>query len=261
MAYSALKKDGKIKDFIQARKDKKEATQATSNMSMEEMKYKANIGNFKDKGSQTFYRGRGSNVETFTTGTKKGWVKSGEKINPKVSERKSSRDTRIRSRSIKASETKDKIKDVSSKVGKGIKFGAVELGHIALDKLPMSGIIPGVGKRRNFVGYGNLASGTQDRVIDSEEKGHHKRFTFGGVNTEHFERMSNKAWREKKRERFTVGQRLVNTGIKVGYRSLTGLVSAGMAIGFSGKQVDENTLKPVKEGAKRIVKKIKRIIN
>ena len=38
MAYSALKKDGKIKDFIQARKDKKEADKATSNMSMEEMK-------------------------------------------------------------------------------------------------------------------------------------------------------------------------------------------------------------------------------
>ena len=54
---------------------------------------------------------------------------------------------------------------------------------------------------------------------------------------------------------------LKNIGLKVGMKSLTGLVSAGMAMGFSGKQVDENTLKPVKEGAKRIVKKIKRIIN
>ena len=260
MAYSALRKDGKIKDFIQARKDKKEVTQATSNMTLEEMKYKANIGNFKDQGQETFYRGKGSNVETFTTGTKKGWVKSEEKINPKIAERRSAKIRKMKSRSIKGSETKDKIKDFSSKAGKGIKFGAVELGHIALDKLPMSGIIPGVGKRRNFVGV-NLASGTQDRVIDSDEKGHHKRFTFGGIKTEHFERMSNKAWREKKREKYTVGQRLVNTGLKAGMRSLTGLVSAGMAMGFSGKQVDENTLKPVKEGAKRIVKKIKRIIN
>jgi len=87
MGYSVLRKDGKIKDFIQARKDNK----ATSNMSMEEMKYKANIGNFKDQGQQTFYRGKGSNVETFTTGTGKRWMKSGDKINPKVSERKSSR--------------------------------------------------------------------------------------------------------------------------------------------------------------------------
>ena len=260
MAYSIVKKDGKIKDFIQGRKDKKEADKATSDMSMEEMKYKANIGNFKDQGSQTFYRGRGSNVETFTTGTKQGWVSSSGRIDPKIAETRSAKIRKIKSRSIKASETKDKIKDISSRVGKGIKFGAVELGHIALDKLPMSGITPGIGKRRNFVGL-NLESGTQDRVIDSDEKGHHKRFTFGGVKTEHFERMSNKAWREKKRERFTVGQRLVNTGLKVGMRSLTGLVSAGMAMGFSGKQVDENTLKPVKEGAKRIVKKIKRIIN
>ena len=155
---------------------------------------------------------------------------------------------------------KSKLSKKAGEVGKKLGYGAVELGHIALDKLPMSGIIPGVGKRRNFVGT-NLASGTQDRIIDSDEKGHHKRFTFGGIKTEHFERMSNKAWREKKRERFTVGQRLVNTGLKAGMRSLTGLVSAGMAMGFSGKQVDENTLNPVKEGAKKIVKKIKRIIN
>ena len=259
MAYSALKKDGKIKDFIQARKDKKEVTQATSNMTLEEMKYKANIGNFKDQGQETFYRGKGSNVETFTTGTKKGWVKSEEKINPKIAERRSAKIRKMKSRSIKGSETKDKIKDFSSKAGKGIKFGAVELGHIALDKLPMSGIIPGVGKRRNFVGV-NLASGTQDRVIDSDEKGHHKRFTFGGIKTVHYPRMSNKEWRATKK-RYTTGQKLENIGLKVGMKSLTGLVSAGMAMGFSGKQVDENTLKPVKEGAKRIVKKIKRIIN
>jgi hypothetical protein len=267
MAYSALRKDGKIKDFIQARKDKKEVTQATSNMTLEEMKYKANIGMYdRPYGGKTIYRGKGSNLEVFKTGTvltgdaTTGWMKTGEKINPKVGERRSAKIRRMKSRSIKGSETKDKIKDISSKVGKGIKFGAVELGHIALDKLPMSGVIPGVGKRRNFVGL-NLANGSQDRVIDSDEEGHHKRFSFGGVDTEHFERMSNKKWREKKRERFTVGQRLANTGLKVGIKSLTGLISTGMAMGFSGKQVDENTLNPVKDLVKKGVKKIKRIIN
>ena len=154
---------------------------------------------------------------------------------------------------------KSKLSKKAGEVGKKLGYGAVELGHIALDKLPMSGIIPGVGKRRNFVGL-NLASGTQDRVIDSDEKGHHKRFTFGGVNTAHYPRMSNKEWRATKK-RYTLGQKLENIGLKVGMKSLTGLVSAGMAMGFSGKQVDENTLKPVKEGAKKIVKKIKRIIN
>ena len=155
---------------------------------------------------------------------------------------------------------KSKLSKKAGEVGKKLGYGAVELGHIALDKLPMSGIIPGVGKRRNFVGL-NLANGSQDRVIDSDEEGHHKRFSFGGVDTEHFERMSNKAWREKKREKYTVGQRLANTGLKVGIKSLTGLISTGMAMGFSGKQVDENTLNPVKDLVKKGVKKIKRIIN
>ena len=154
---------------------------------------------------------------------------------------------------------KSKLSKKAGEVGKKLGYGAVELGHIALDKLPMSGIIPGVGKRRNFVGL-NLASGTQDRVIDSDEKGHHKRFTFGGIKTAHYPRMSNKEWRATKK-RYTLGQKLENIGLKVGMKSLTGLVSAGMAMGFSGKQVDENTLKPVKEGAKRLFKKIKRIIN
>ena len=154
---------------------------------------------------------------------------------------------------------KSKLSKKAGEVGKKLGYGAVELGHIALDKLPMSGIIPGVGKRRNFVGL-NLASGTQDRVIDSDEKGHHKRFTFGGIKTAHYPRMSNKEWRATKKK-YTLGQKLENIGLKVGMKSLTGLVSAGMAMGFSGKQVDENTLKPVKEGAKRLFKKIKRIIN
>jgi len=154
---------------------------------------------------------------------------------------------------------KSKLSKKAGEVGKKLGYGAVELGHIALDKLPMSGIIPGVGKRRNFVGV-NLASGTQDRVIDSDEKGHHKRFTFGGIKTVHYPRMSNKEWRATKK-RYTTGQKLENIGLKVGMKSLTGLVSAGMAMGFSGKQVDENTLKPVKEGAKRLFKKIKRVIN
>ena len=154
---------------------------------------------------------------------------------------------------------KSKLSKKAGEIGKKLGYGAVELGHITLDKLPMSGIIPGVGKRRNFVGT-NLASGTQDRIIDSDEKGHHKRFTFGGIKTAHYPRMSNKEWRATKKK-YTLGQKLENIGLKVGMKSLTGLVSAGMAMGVSGKQVDENTLKPVKEGAKRLFKKIKRIIN
>ena len=259
MAYSVLRKDGKIKDFIQARKDNKEADKATSNMSMEEMKYKANIGNFKDQGQQTFYRGKGSNVETFTTGTGKGWMKSGDKINPKVSERKSSRNEIMKNVSIKGSEVKTNLKESAGKVGKGLKFGAVELGHKALD------IIPGTGKRRIFVG-GNLESGTQDRVFESDEAGHHKRFRFGGVKSDHYERvrggekMTNKKWRQTKKANYSFGQRVGNIANKIGMRAATATVLGGMAIGADEARNQGRGFENLKKGVKQGVKNLKKLI-
>ena len=185
MAYDQKGETGKLKGFIQNIKDKKQANKVANNMSLEEMKYKANVGNFKDQGQQTFYRGKGSNVETFTTGSGEGWVSSSGKINPKVSERRSRSNELKTNLSIKGSEVKTNLKESAGKVGKGLKFGAVELGHKALD------VLPGTGKRRVFVGA-NLESGGQDRVFGSDEAGHHKRFRFGGVKSDHYPRMSNK---------------------------------------------------------------------
>ena len=253
MGYSVLRKDGKIKDFIQARKDNKEADKATSNMSMEEMKYKANIGNFKDQGQQTFYRGKGSNVETFTTGTGKGWMKSGDKINPKVSERKSSRNEIMKNVSIKGSEVKTNLKESAGKVGKGLKFGAVELGHKALDA------IPGTGKRRIFVG-GNLESGSQDRVFGSDEAGHHKRFRFGGVYADHYPRMSNKKWRQTKKANYSFGQRVSNVANKIGMRAATATVLGGMAIAADEARNQGRGFENLKKGVKQGVKNLKKLI-
>ena len=253
MGYSAIRKDGKIKDFIQARKDNKEADKATSNMSMEEMKYKANIGNFKDQGQQTFYRGKGSNVETFTTGTGKGWMKSGNKINPKVSERKSSRNEIMKNVSIKGSEVKTNLKESASKVGKGLKFGVEELGHKALD------IIPGTGKRRIFVG-GNLESGSQDRVFGSDEAGHHKRFRFGGVYADHYPRMSNKKWRQTKKANYSFGQRVSNVANKIGMRAATATVLGGMAIAADEARNQGRGFENLKKGVKQGVKNLRKLI-
>ena len=269
MAYSVLRKDGKIKDFIQGVKDKKQANKVANDMSLEEMKYKANVGNFKDQGQRTFYRGKGSNIETFTTGSGEGWVSSSGKINPKVSERQSAKMSSMKSRSSSASEAKDKIK----KVGEGLKYGAVELGHTVLDKLPLAGMT--VGKRRVFAGD---ESGTQDYLFGkltglNEEKGHYKRYPAStiqgqGIKVKHFDRMTNKEWRAEKKRRYTKKERLKNLTIKGSGKIAKALFGVAAAIGYDNSGFGtEKGRRPgqgqrfIKEIAKKGAKKIKNRLN
>ena len=98
---------------------------------------------------------------------------------------------------------KSKLSRAAGKVGEGIKYGAVELGHTVLDKLPLAGA--SIGKRRVFVDD----SGSKDYLFGkltglNEEKGHYKRFSGGyastgeGIKVKHFDRMTNKEWRNLK---------------------------------------------------------------
>ena len=227
MAYSALRKDGKIKDFIQARKDKKEVTQATSDMTLKEMKYKANIGNFKDQGSQTFYRGRGSNVETFTTGTKQGWVSSSGRIDPSKSESSSS-----------------KFKETSKKAG-----------GKALDII--APLVPGLGRKRTFVsgaqqeGSNHVigsGSGFNEKVdVPTNPRTGNERFRFG-------------EYQRFKKEKYTPEQRSYNIKANVRNKGMLGTI-AGLTTFGSGFKHGEKNQKIVKDLIKKGVKKIKRIIN
>ena len=269
MAYDQKGETGKLKGFIQNIKDKKQANKVANNMSLEEMKYKANVGNFKDQGQQTFYRGKGSNIETFTTGSGKGWVSSSGKINPKVSERQSARISSMRSRSGSASEAKDKIK----KVGEGLKYGAVELGHTVLDKLPLAGMT--VGKRRVFVGD---ESGTQDYLFGkltgfNEEKGHYKRYpsmmaSGEGIKVKHFDRMTNREWRAEKKRRYTKKERFKNLATKGSFAIAKAATGVGAAIGYDNSGFGtEKGRRPgqgqrfVKDIIKKGAKKIKNRLN
>ena len=268
MAYNQEGETGKLKSFIQNIKDKKQANKIANNMSLEEMKYKANVGNFEDQGQKTFYRGKGSRVETFTTGTGEGWVSSSGKINPKASQKQSARISSMKSRSGMASEAKDKIK----KVGEGLKYGAVELGHTVLDKLPLAGMT--VGKRRVFVGD---ESGTQDYLFGkltglNEEKGHYKRYPAmmaggEGIKVKHFDRMTNREWRKEKKRRYTKKERLKNVAIKGSGKLAKGLFTIGAAIGYdnSGFGTEKGRTpgqgqKFVKDIIKQGAKKIKKFI-
>ena len=125
----------------------------------------------------------------------------------------------------------NKMKESVSKVGKGLKYGAVELGNIALDKMPLSGMT--TGKRRYFVGP---ASGSQDRVFGSDEKGHHRRYLAVGAKTTHYPRMTNKEWRKTKKANYTVGERAMNLIDQSGMKSLgVGFLGlAGVALDNSG---------------------------
>jgi len=266
MAYNQEGETGKLKSFIQNIKDKKQANKIANNMSLEEMKYKANIGNFEDQGQKTFYRGKGSRVETFTTGTGEGWVSSSGKINPKASQKQSARISSMKSRSGMASEAKDKIK----KVGEGLKYGAVELGHTVLDKLPLAGMT--VGKRRVFIDE----SGTQDYLFGkltglNEEKGHYKRYpaasvgTGEGIKVRHFNRMTNKEWRAEKKRRYTKKERLKNIAIKGSFALGKAVTGVAAAIGYDNSGFGtEKGRRPgqgqkfvkdiIKQGAKKIKK-------
>jgi len=253
MAYNQapLKNIGGIKDKIVKRRLGK--NNVANQMSLEEMKYKANIGNFKDQGPRTFYRGKGSSVETFTEGTGKGWMKSDKKINPKISERRSRSNELKTNLSIKSDKIKSNIKESASTVGKGLKFGAVELGHKALD------VLPGTGKRRVFVGA-NLESGGQDRVFGSDEAGHHKRFRFGGVKSDHYPRMSNKKWRQTKKANYTLGQRVGNIANKIAFRVATTGITGGMAIGVDAVRNQGRGVEKIKKAAKQGIKNLRKFI-
>ena len=148
----------------------------------------------------------------------------------------------------------NKMKESVSKVGKGLKYGAVELGNIALDKMPLSGMT--TGKRRYFVGP---ASGSQDRVFESDEKGHHRRYLVSGAKTTHYPRMTNKEWRKTKKANYTVGERAMNlidqSGMKslgVGFLGLT-----GVALDNSGFRKEKG--KKPGQWQKAIINKVKSI--
>ena len=138
-----------------------------------------------------------------------------------------------------------KLSKAVGKVGMGLEYGAVELKEKALD------IIPGAGKRRVFVGP-NLESGSQDRFFGSDEAGHHKRFRYGGVNSEHFKRMSNKQWRKKKKDKYTLGQRAMNTFTKVSMRGFTGLAGALTGIAVDQAKNQGRGFENFKKAAKKI---------
>ena len=131
-----------------------------------------------------------------------------------------------------------KLSKVAGKVGEGLKYGAVELGHTVLDKLPLAGMT--VGKRRVFAGD---ESGTQDYLFGkltglNEEKGHYKRYpaasvgTGEGIKVKHFNRMTNKEWRAEKKRRYTKKERLKNIAIKGSFALGKAVTGAAAAIGY-----------------------------
>lgn len=132
---------------------------------------------------------------------------------------------------------KSKLSKAAGKVGERIKYGAVELGHTVLDKLPLSGAT--VGKRRVFIDD----SGTKDYLFGkltglNEEKGHYKRYAAGNISTgenykvKHFDRMTNKEWRKLKKRKYTKKQRLKNLAVKGSFALGKAATAAATAIGY-----------------------------
>jgi len=161
-----------------------------------------------------------------------------------------------------------KLSKVAGKVGEGLKYGAVELGHTVLDKLPLAGMT--VGKRRVFAGD---ESGTQDYLFGkltglNEEKGHYKRYPAStiqgqGIKVKHFDRMTNKEWRAEKKRRYTKKERLRNLTIKGSGKIAKGLFTVASAIGYDNSgfgtekgrtpgQGQRFIKEVVKKGAKKI---------
>ena len=168
---------------------------------------------------------------------------------------------------------KSKLSKVAGKVGEGLKYGAVELGHTVLDKLPLAGVT--VGKRRVFVGD---KSGTQDYLFGkltglNEEKGHYKRYPAAmasgeGIKVKHFDRMTNREWRAEKKRRYTKKERLKNLTIKGSGKLAKGLFGVAAAVGYdnSGFGTEKGRTpgqgqKFIKEIAKKGAKKIKNRLN
>jgi len=163
-----------------------------------------------------------------------------------------------------------KLSKVAGKVGEGLKYGAVELGHTVLDKLPLAGMT--VGKRRVFAGD---ESGTQDYLFGkltglNEEKGHYKRYPAStiqgqGIKVKHFDRMTNKEWRAEKKRRYTKKERLKNVAIKGSGKLAKGLFGVAAAIGYDNSgfgtekgrtpgQGQKFVKNIIKQGAKKIKK-------
>ncbi len=231
MAYSITKKEGKLKDIISKIAKNKEAIQ-TGDMSTQEMKDVVGERLRQDMtGPQSIRQVRNNRVQdvTITPGSpgEAGYIPEGTGTSMKDIKKtqgyKSQRSSEFKQRG--KADRSNKMKESVSKVGEGLKYGAVELGNIALDKMPFSGMT--TGKRRYFVGP---ASGSQDRVFESDEKGHHRRYLVSGAKTTHYPRMTNKEWRKTKKANYTVGERAMNlidqSGIKslgVGFLGLTGV--------------------------------------
>ena len=164
---------------------------------------------------------------------------------------------------------KSKLSKAAGKVGEGIKYGAVELGHTVLDKLPLAGAT--VGKRRVFIDE----SGTQDYLFGkltglNEEKGHYKRYPAAmasgeGIKVKHFDRMTNKEWRKLKKRKYTKKERLRNLAIKGSFALGKAITGTATAIGYDNSNFGvEKGRRPgqgqkfvknlVKQGAKKIKK-------
>lgn len=165
---------------------------------------------------------------------------------------------------------KSKLNKVAGKVGEGIKYGAVELGHTVLDKLPLAGAT--IGKRRVFIDE----SGTKDYLFGkltglNEEKGHYKRYPAASMSTgeqikvRHFDRMTNKEWRKLKKRRYTKKERLKNLAVKGSFALGKAITGTAAAIGYDNSNFGiEKGRRPgqgqkfiknlVKQGAKKIKK-------
>ena len=260
MAYSVTKKEGKLKDIISKIAKNKEAIQ-TNNMSTQEMKDVVGERLRQDMtGPQSIRQVRNNRVQdvTITPGSpgKSGYIPEGKGTSMKdiktTKGYKSQKAIEFKQRG--KADRSNKMKESVSKVGKGLKYGAVELGNIALDKMPLSGMT--TGKRRYFVGP---ASGSQDRVFESDEKGHHRRYLVSGAKTTHYPRMTNKEWRKTKKANYTVGERAMNLIDQSGMKSLgVGFLGlAGVALDNSGFRKEKG--KKPGQWQKAIINKVKSI--
>jgi hypothetical protein len=260
MAYSITKKEGKLKDIISKIAKNKEAIQ-TGDMSTQEMKDVVGERLRQDMtGPQSIRQVRNNTVQdvTITPGSpgKSGYTPEGTGTSMKDIKRTSGYKSQeaIELKQRKKAYRSNKMKESVSKVGEGLKYGAVELGNIALDKMPFSGMT--TGKRRYFVGP---ESGSQDRVFGSDEKGHHRRYLAGGAKTTHYPRMTNKEWKKTKKANYTVGEKARNSIDQTGMKSL-----GAAFVGLAGVTLDNSGFgrkKGKKPGQwqKNIINKVKSI--
>lgn len=262
MAYkqSGLKNIGDIRGKILKGKN-------NTSMSTQEMKDVVSERLRQDMtGPQSIRQVRNSKVQdvTITPGSpgKAGYIPEGTGTSMKDIGYKSQRSYESKQR--RRADRSNKMKESVSKVGKGLKYGAVELGHTVLDKLPLAGMT--VGKRRVFVGD---ESGTQDYLFGkltgfNEEKGHYKRHpsmmaSGQGIKVKHFDRMTNKEWRAEKKKRYTKKERLKNLTIKGSGKIAKGLFGVAAAIGYDNSGFGTEKGKKPGQWQKSIKNKVKSI--